>query len=300
MSNDDDAANRLTLPVPLRHAATHLRPDADARHVPKQDRRAARVHAQGNLPDVVQGLDIAEPADHELLFRHLEQAPADIAVAVLHGGANLRDGNAVGAKPVRIHRDLVLPHETADARDFGDAGNARQRVLQEPVLDRTQFAEVMAVGLEGVHERPTHARGVGSEGWRDPRRQLPGNIVQVFEDAASRPVQVGAVFEDDVYERKAEKRISPNDLRERRRKQLRRQGVRHLVFDDARRLARILRVDDDLDIGQVGDGVERCAGQRIDAGRHDEQRCERDEKPVLDRPVDDTFKHRYTRSRRWR
>ena len=41
-----------------------------------------------------------------------------------------------------------------------------------------------------------------------------------------------------------------------------------LVLDHLRRLAGILGVDDDLGVGEVGDGIERHMADRIEAGRH--------------------------------
>ena len=185
-----------------------------------------------------------------------------------------------------VHGDLVLPNEAAHAGDFRYAGHARQFVFEEPVLQGTQFAQVVAVGLEHVHERPADPGGVRPEGGYDPLGQLPGDMAQGFEDPGPRPVEVGAVLEDDGDEGEAEVRIAPDDLGERRAEQLRGQRVGHLVFDQARRLPRVLRVDDDLDIGEVGNRVERCPVQRVDADRSHEDGDQRNQEAVLDGVVD--------------
>src|SRR5205807_2371794 len=58
-----------------------------------------------------------------------------------------------------------------------------------------------------------------------------------------------------------------------------------------RRLARIFGVDDHLDVGEVGNGVERHAQDRIDAGQGDEDRRKADHKDVARRPADDSCDH---------
>ena len=250
--HDDDATHGLALAVPLGEAPAHLGTDADGRDVPEQDGRAGGVDAERDLADVVRRGDVAAAADHELLLGGLEEPSADVAVAVLHGGADPGDGHPVRAQPVGIHRDLVLPDEAADARHLGHAGDAGQLVLQEPVLDRTQFGEVVPIRLERVHERPADAGGVRPERRRHARRQGARHVAQGLQDAAPRPVQVRAVLEDDVHEREAEEGIRAHGSGVRNGEQLRRERIGHLVFDDARGLSRVLGEDDDLHVGEVG------------------------------------------------
>ena len=206
-------------------------------------------------------------ANHELLFGDFENAPADFVVAAADGVADARDRRVVGAQLVGVDGDLILPHEAADAGDFGNAGHAGQLVLQVPVLQRPQLAEVVAVGLQRVHEGPADAGRVGRQSRRDARGQASRNEVQVFEHAAARPVHVGAVFEDDVDEREAEEGIAAHDLGVRDRQHLRRQRIGDLILDDLRRLAGVFGVDDHLHVGEVGDGVHGRVEDSEDACR---------------------------------
>ncbi len=100
------------------------------------------------------------------------------------------------------------------------------------------------------------AGGVGAELRRHAVGQLAGETVEVLEHPRPRPVEVGAVLEDHVDEGEAEEGVAAHHLGEGHRQHLRGDRVGHLVLDHLRRLARVLGVDDDLDVGEIGDGVE--------------------------------------------
>ena len=94
----------------------------------------------------------------------------------------------------------------------------------------------------------------------------------------ARPVEIGAVLEDDIDERDAEEREAAHDLRFRHRQHRRGQRIGDLVLDHLRRLAGIFGIDDDLRIGEIGNGIERHARDRVDAGDVDEDASERTER----------------------
>ena len=121
-------------------------------------------------------------------------------------------GMLYAAQFVGIHRDLVLLDEAADGRHFGHPGNAGQAILQIPVLDRAELAESWRSDLrEYMNAQPTPVAS-GPRVGRHAFRQPPRDIVEVFEDAAARPVHVGAIFENDVDKREAEEGIAAHDL----------------------------------------------------------------------------------------
>ena len=176
MAHDHDAADGLAFAVPLGDAPSHFGTDSDPGHVLQENGRSVAVNAQRDLADVFDRLDRAETPDHEFLLGEFEGPAADVGVAGFDRGADPRDRNAVGAKPVGIHRNLVLLDEAADAGDLGDTGHARQFVLQKPILDGSQFAEVVVVRGEGVHECPAHPGRVRAERGRHTLRQLTGGV----------------------------------------------------------------------------------------------------------------------------
>ena len=119
--------------------------------------------------------------------------------------------------------------------------------------------------LQGVLVDPADAGGVGSQLDLGRRRQRPLDAGEVLQHAAAGPVQVGAVLEDDVDEREAEERVAAHGLGEGHGEHLGRQRVGDLVLDDLRRLARVGGEDDHLDVGEVGNRVERDVEHGPDA-----------------------------------
>jgi hypothetical protein len=104
---------------------------------------------------------------------------------------------------------------------------------------------------------PADTGGVRTEAGRDAGRQPAGGRIEIFEHARARPIQVGAVLKDHVDERDAEERKSAHHLRFRHAQHGRGQRIGDLILDDLRRLSGIFRVDDDLNVGEIGNGIER-------------------------------------------
>ncbi len=128
-----------------------------------------------------------------------------------------------------------------------------------PVLERAQLGQGVPAGPvdEDVLKAPADTGRVGPELRRDACRQLAGHPAHVFQDPAPSPVEVGAVIEDHVDQREAEERVGPHRLDARRREQLGDDRVGDLVLDDVGAAVFPRRVDDHLNVGQVGNGVER-------------------------------------------
>ena len=167
----------------------------------------------------------------------------------------------------------------------------RELVAQVPVLDRAQFGEVLVGADQCVLVDPADAGRIGSELGRNAPGEATGREVQVLQHPRARPVDVGAILEDDVDERRAEERKAPHDLGLGDGQHRARQRIGDLVLDDLRRLAGILGVDDDLDVGKIGQGVERRLDDRVDAAHGDEHGRQDDEERVARRPLDDLAQH---------
>ncbi len=144
---------------------------------------------------------------------------------------------------------------------------------------------------ERVLVDPAHAGRVGAERRLRARRQASLHLVQVFEHARARPVEIGAVLEQHVDERIAEERIAAHGLRAGHRQHRRRQRIGHLILDDLRRLSRERRADDHLRVGQVGNRVERRRPHRPHARDGEKPRREQHEEAVRDRPADQRGDH---------
>ena len=160
-----------------------------------------------------------------------------------------------------------------------------------PVLDGAQLGEALLRAAHHILVDPADAGGVGTDARRDACRQPLRGGAQIFEHARARPIEVGAVLEDHIDEGDAEEGEAAHDARLRHGQHRRGQRIGDLVLDHLRRLARILGVDDDLNVGEVGDGVERHARDGIDAGKRHEDGREPDQEDVAGRPADERGDH---------
>ncbi len=101
-ANHHDAAHGFALAVQFRKSAADLRSVLHGCDVLQEDRRAVPVYTHGRLVEVVEGLDIAQAPDHELLFRDLQQSSPYVVVAALDCHPDFGDGDVVAAQFVRI------------------------------------------------------------------------------------------------------------------------------------------------------------------------------------------------------
>ena len=98
VAHDHNAADRFAFAVQLGDAAAHVGAELHVGDLAQQDRHAFVAHAHGDFPQVLEILDVAAHAQDEFLFRQLDGASADFAVAALDGHADVGDGEVVGAQ----------------------------------------------------------------------------------------------------------------------------------------------------------------------------------------------------------
>ena len=214
--------------------------------------------------EVFKALDVAPAPDHVFHAREFEDPTFHVPVALPDGLHDLRQGDVVGDEAVGVDGDLVLFDETADAGHLGNAGNALHAQLDDIVLDGAQFGKVVTARLidDGIGKTPAEARGVGAEYGIDIGGNLVLDRLEIFEDPASRPVDIGPLLEDDIDEGAAEEGKPPDGLDLGRRQQGGRNRVGDLVLDQIGAPARPFRVDDDLRVAQIGDGIQRRIPER--------------------------------------
>ena len=285
-----DARDDLSFAVHLGDAAALIGRQLDAGDVLQQNRHAA-VALDHDLLEVGDGLDVAAAAHGKFGLRDFNRPAADIHIAVTDDIANFRERNAESLKPARIDDDAVLLDEAACARDFGDASGLGQAEANEPVLNGAKLGKALLASAHHVLIDPADARRVWAEAWGHARRKTPRGGAQIFEHARPRPIEVGAVLENDVNEGDAEEGEAAHHPRFRHGQHCRGQRISDLVLDHLRRLAGIFGVDDDLHVGEVGDGVERHPRDSVDAGERYEDRGQSDQKHVPRRPADDGGDH---------
>ncbi len=199
MTHHDDAGSDFAFSVELRDAPPQLRTELHGSDVSKADRRSP-VALDDDLLEIALLLHVPVRAHHVLGAAPFDKSPSDLVVRVLHRLRELDERDAVGGEFVRIDRDLVLPHEPADARHFGDAGDRLQLVADVPVFEGAQIGErTLAGGIdEGVLVYPPDARCVGTKLGLHAFRKGALYFRQVLEDAAPCPVEIGAILEDDI------------------------------------------------------------------------------------------------------
>jgi hypothetical protein len=127
---------------------------------------------------------------------------------------------------------------------------------------------------------PADAGGIRPDLRRDALGHAAGGEVEVLQHARTRPVDVGAIFKNDVDKRRAKKRETAHHLRFGHRQHGRGQRVGHLVLHHLRRLARHFGVDDDLHVRQIGQRVNRRAQHGKTPAEHDEQGGQQHQKAV--------------------
>ena len=254
-----DAAHHLALAVGLGHPPAQFRPQAHQGHVLDQDGGAPGVGAHHDVFHVGLILDIAQAPHHEFGLGLFDQGAAAVLVGALDGVLDLGEGELIGHQLVGVHHHLVLLDEAADAGHFGHPGHRLQLVAQVPVLDGAELGQVVLAGgvFQGVFEDPAHPGGVGAQGRADLRRQFAPDVVEILQHPGAGPVDVGAVFEDDVDQGEAVLGKAAHHLGLGHRQHGGGQGIGDLVFDDLRGLFGEFGADDHLDVGEVGDGVHR-------------------------------------------
>ena len=134
VAHHHDAADDFAFAVQLRHAAPDVRAEmhrADVFHI----NRCAVLRFERDVLDVGDALDVAASPDVILGRADFKNLSAHIAVGHTDFVDDLVERNAVGGQLVRVEVNLVLLHETADGRDFGDTLHRFKRVAQIPVLE---------------------------------------------------------------------------------------------------------------------------------------------------------------------
>ena len=200
----DHAADRLVRSLDQRRRSEGVS-NLHLGHLLDEDRHPA-LGANDDVLDVTDVLDQTEAADHRPGAARLHDVAADVPVAAQDRIDDGRERDLVGAQAGGIDVDLVLPHRAPDAGDFGDAGHRVELVPDEPILERSQVSQRVALALDGVPEHVTDAGRVRSERWDDAGRQCLGQQVQPLQHPRASEIEIDRVLEDDVDHRKPEGR----------------------------------------------------------------------------------------------
>ena len=291
IAHDHDAADHLA-PIHIQGAAAEIPADADGRDIAQIQRRAAVGHHRDGL-QVGGALHQADAAHDELGAVLLDGLAADIEVGLADSVQDLTQGGAVEFEHLRGDLDLILAHEAADAGDLGHAGHGGELIADEGVLQGAQRAQVLSAGLvlEVVLVDPAQAGGVWAEACDHPLREQVAEGIQPLQDPGAGEVDVDLVLEDHRQEGEAEHGAGAYRLDPGQSLQGHRQGVGDLVLHLLGRAARPVRVDDDLVLREVRDGIDGDAleGEQAPGAEGDE--AAQDQEAVVQRPMDEAVDH---------
>lgn len=261
LAHDDDAGDSFALAIEVAHAPAAVRAEDDLADVAHADGRAVLIREQ-HICDVRSGVEITAAAHHVFRAAEFHQPPAGFDIAAAHGLTDATDGDAVGAQAIGIHSDLELPAEAADGRDLRDTGHGLEVVAQIPILIRAQVGERVAAGFihERVVENPPERRGIRPQLRAHALRQTRPHGGEVFLRAGPRPVQVRALLEDEIDVGVAEIGTAADGFHAGRAEHRGHDRIRDLRLDEIG-AAIPARVNDNLRVAEVGDGVERALTQ---------------------------------------
>ena len=281
LTHDDDAADGFSFAIPLRDSFADIGAEAHRSQIAQQDGRSV-LAADGNRSQIIQRAQIAETADHVLRPAQIEHTTADFIRAHLYLVDDRRKRNAIGEQLVGIELYLILPDEAADAGDLSNAGHGLQGIAQMPVLQAAQVGKAVLAALidDGIFVDPACARCIGADRRMHVLGQPPADLLQIFNDTRTRPVEISAILENYVDIGVPEHRLSANCFHMRRSQQAGDDRIGHLVFDHVGRFTGPGRVDDDLHIRDVRQSVQRDMLERPDARKCEQQDCGEDQEAI--------------------
>ena len=166
-----------------------------------------------------------------------------------------------------------------------------QVITQRPILEGAQLGEAVFPGVinERVFVNPPDPSGVRAKRRVYIFRQLIADLVQIFEDARTRPVDIGAVFENHAYKRKTEEALAPGVFYVRRGGKRADNRVRNLVFHNGRSASRPFGENDHLHVGKIRDGVERDIAQGEYSCSDGKENGNNNQETIVGAPGDEPF-----------
>ena len=246
--------------------------------------RRTLLRGDDDLLDVAERLDQSDAADHQRVLALTEITAAGIRVARGDRVEHLLQREVVRAQASRIDGHLVLLDAATPRHDVHDPRDLAELALERPVFERLQLHERHGLRLERVAVHLADHAGERPEPGLRVRRQL--RLGDALLHLLPRPVVVGAVGEQDPDVRQAEVRERAEKRHVRDAVQLLLDLDRDVPFDFLGRVTGPERDDVDLDVRDVGIGLDGQPGERRDASRGQEE-CERQrDEPLVERERD--------------
>src|SRR5581483_10260674 len=288
VTHHDDAANDFAASVELGHPAPDIAAEMDGRYIFQIDWRAI-LDFEHDVLDVLDLFDVAAATDVILGGGDLECFAAHIGIAHLDRVDDVAERDVVSDQRVGIEIDLVLLHESADRRDFRHAFDCGKRVTQVPILNRTELGQIVFARVinQRVFVNPADRSRVRADHGIHTLGERPAHRIQILDDPRARPIDVRAVFKNDVNKRFAEHRFAANKLYFRHGNEDAGNRIRDLIFDKIRRASFPLGVNDHLHVAQIGNGIQRRVKQPVNPSRDAEDGENENQKFISRAPLDD-------------
>ncbi len=217
---------------------------------------AQAVAADDDVFHVAHGANEAGAADHGLDAALLDAHGADVAAGGAHRGHELVEGDGLFLEAVGVHVDLVFAHDAAGGGDLGDAGHGAEGG-HDDLVEHVAFGLDVARALQGEGVNLAHGGGVGPEFGDDAGGQDALDLGEAFEGAGAVFVEIAAVLEDDVNVAGAVEGEPAHGQYAGQALEFAGEARGDLLVDVGGGLAGPLGPDDDLVVGEVGDGVHR-------------------------------------------
>ncbi len=150
LQHQHHAAHGLALAVARHRAVAHRMPKAHFGHIAHAHRTAA-ARADHDVLHVLQRGDHAFATDEIDVRSFFDVAATGVGVVVLQGVEHVHQREPCTGQAARIHAHLVLFQQAAEAAHIDHPGYAQQVFAHHPILQRTQFQQVVLVLMSAVH-----------------------------------------------------------------------------------------------------------------------------------------------------
>ena len=195
----------------------------------------------------------------------LELSSAHIIRVRFYFFSHLHDGDAVIIKFQGGDHHLVLLLESAIRGHLAHPWHGLQCETDVPILQCPQFAQIITGCIKRVPIDMPQTSSVGAEGGRYAFGEQALRVIQAFQHAGSRPINVHGIFKYHEHKTHPEHTVGPDIFNFRNALQVADQRVRNLVLYDLRAAAHPFAEDDDLVLRQVGNGIHRRILHRVNA-----------------------------------
>src|SRR5579872_7574508 len=125
----------------------------------------------------------------------------------------------------------------------------------------------------------------------DRLRETSADLLHIFEHAGTRPVHVGTIFKDHEYIRIVEHGLPAHGFYLWGGQKRGHDWVGNLIFDEVRRLAFPVGVNDHLHVRYVGKSVEWDVAERPDSRQHNHQSAGKNQETIICAPFNDSGDH---------